>query len=164
MHGWDRGFSSVRCVHTLPHVGCGVVHVLQLVPGHSFLYELDDMYCGARLTSSCRVWSPLAAGDRDDDDDLPGITALPPQASLAISSEAFGRNESAGDIPLKETTTFSAAGQGAPPNSYSSAGPPPLASGVNPFAGSPAGSPYNIPVEEDWSARDPPPANPADSL
>jgi len=133
------------------------------------------MYCGARLTAACRVWSPLGQTDGDmGEEDLPGIASLPPQASPKASpgigsDPTYGRNESnRGDIPLKETTTFSAAGQGAPPGGYSAAGPPPMA-GVNPFAGSPAGnigagSPYNIPVEEDWAERGAPPANPADSL
>jgi len=128
---------------------------LEIMPGHSYIYELDDMYCGGQFTQSCRVWKPLGQSD-----DGQGAASAPPGISNV-------RNEAPGDIPMEETTTFA----GASPqrsSTYSSAGPPVTPVAVNPFASGKSyndvddvpiehldGSNYDAPVSEDWTSRDP---------
>jgi len=84
----------------------------EIVPGYSILYELDDRYFGSRITSQCRLWSPLAGNDvtptsggfvHEERGGLAPDRPAPSQKGGFVSSETGNPGQA---FPMKETTTF----------------------------------------------------------
>lgn len=101
---WTIMLGSLACVGTCLWRHNHGEQGLEIVPGHSLLFEFDDMYCRGQMTGSCRRWSPVVSNDSDSYGDSYGDGARVP-ARGGFVSHGVG-----GSIPLKETTSFGGMG------------------------------------------------------